>query len=176
MEHSDLRTNTLIIGASQSGLAAAQQCIKKWIKYIIIDAQWSSGETRRNRYTSLELFTPDYLSELPWLRIKSSSKRIKKDEMANYLDAYEKKRNIWARFNTKAEQVTQENNETFITQTSSQEETTTITSSNIILATWAFSQAFIPKVASTLDKSIFQIHSSQYQYPQQLPEGRICVV
>ena len=46
----------------------------------------------------------------------------------------------------------------------------------VIIATGAFQQPFIPSVLANLSSHIFQIHSSQYKSPSQIPKGKVLVV
>jgi putative flavoprotein involved in K+ transport len=52
-----------------------------------------------------------------------------------------------------------------------------LTCDNVVVATGTFGQTpSIPDIATDLDPSIHQLHSSEYQRPEQVPPGRVLVV
>jgi putative flavoprotein involved in K+ transport len=47
---------------------------------------------------------------------------------------------------------------------------------NVVIATGPYQQAAIPNMSSKVPKNIFQVHSSAYRNPNQLPSGAVLVV
>jgi putative flavoprotein involved in K+ transport len=52
----------------------------------------------------------------------------------------------------------------------------TIEAANVVIATGPYQQAAIPAMSSDVPKNIFQVHSSAYRNPNQLPQGAVLVV
>src|SRR4029434_5529322 len=51
-----------------------------------------------------------------------------------------------------------------------------IEAANVVIATGPYQQAVIPNMSSEVPKNIFQVHSSAYRNPAQLPPGAVLVV
>ncbi len=49
-------------------------------------------------------------------------------------------------------------------------------SKRVIIASGAFQRPFIPSISQNLSNELFQIHSSQYQFPKQIPDGPVLIV
>jgi len=97
------QTNTLIIGASISGLASAACLQKQKIEYLIIEKQDTVAAPWRNHYDRLHLHTSKGLSCLPYKKFGSKIPRYPgREEVINYLEDYQKTFNIHPIFNTEA--------------------------------------------------------------------------
>ncbi len=170
--------NTLIIWWGQSGLVAAQQCQEKNINYEVVNASSSAWASWRNRYDSLVLFTPPWLSSLPWLPMNLPfHMRPTKDQMADYLETYEKK--LWLNIvhNTKALSLQQFWNKLFYLQAQRwKQEIIHYTAHKIIVAVWPYTTPFVPEMAEHIDDEVQQIHVSQYKNPSQIPHEDVLIV
>ncbi|CAL1517781.1 NAD(P)/FAD-dependent oxidoreductase [Chitinophaga sp. MM2321] len=103
------QTNTLIIGASISGLASAASLYKHGIEYIIIEKQGQVASPWRNHYDRLHLHTSKIFSNLPYKKFGSSIPRYpSRQQVVDYLDDYQKEFNINPVFNTEAISVKKE--------------------------------------------------------------------
>ena len=60
-----LRTDILVIGAGQAGLATAQALAGAGLQFLMVDSAVAVGDSWRKRYESLTLFTPRSISALP---------------------------------------------------------------------------------------------------------------
>jgi len=58
----------VIIGAGQAGLEIGYYLKKAKRSFAILDGAPAIGETRRQRYDSMTLFTPTVLNDLPGIR------------------------------------------------------------------------------------------------------------
>jgi indole-3-pyruvate monooxygenase len=101
--------NTLIIGASISGLASAASLQKQNIEYIIIEKQNQVAIPWRNHYDRLHLHTSKRFSNLPYKKFGRIIPRYpSKQQVVDYLDDYQKEFNINPVFNTEAISVRKE--------------------------------------------------------------------
>src|SRR3954454_20104278 len=81
--------DVLVIGAGQAGLAAGHALRATGLRYELIESQTRIGDSWRQRYDSLTLFTPRSYSLLPGLAFDGPSEGYaNRDEMAAYLERY----------------------------------------------------------------------------------------
>ena len=103
------QTNTLIIGASISGLASAASLQKQNIEYTIIEKKNQVATPWRNHYNRLHLHTSKRFSNLPYKKFGRAIPRYpSRQQVVDYLDDYQKEFNINPFFNTKAISVKKE--------------------------------------------------------------------
>lgn len=83
------RTDVLVVGGGQAGLAAGYYLKRAGIPFVILDAGERVGDSWRRRWDSLELFTAGRYSALPGLRFPGDEERFAgKADVAGYLDSY----------------------------------------------------------------------------------------
>ena len=128
------QTNTLVIGASISGLASSASLQKQGIDYIIIERQNQAAPAWRNHYDRLHLHTSKRFSNLPYKRFGRNIPRYpSRQQVVDYLDDYRKEFNINPVFNTEALSVKKEA-DYWITETT----TGSFKSKHLIMATGAY--------------------------------------
>jgi putative flavoprotein involved in K+ transport len=163
---------TIIIGAGQAGLAAGYYLSKLDEDFIIVDEKDRIGDSWRLRWDSLLLFTPSQYDGLPGFPFPSKKDKFpSKEEMAGYLETYAGKFNLPVHLNTKVNYLSKSNH-CFEISTSKG----IFTSDRVVVATGTNPKPRIPEFAAEIDRSIFQIHSSQYVNPDSLPPGIVLVV
>ena len=85
----------IIIGGGQSALACAYFLQRSGLNYLVLDDQPTSGGAWLHAWDSLTLFSPAEYSSLPgWMMPKSENKFPLKDEVIDYLKAYEQRYKI----------------------------------------------------------------------------------
>ena len=83
------RIQTVIIGGGQAGLATGYHLAKRGIPFVILDASNRIGDSWRNRWDSLRLFTSARYDGLPGMPFPAPVHEFPtKDEMADYLESY----------------------------------------------------------------------------------------
>jgi putative flavoprotein involved in K+ transport len=83
------RFETVIIGGGQAGLAMGYHLAKRGRPFVILEASQRTGDSWRNRWDSLRLFTPARHDGLPgWSFPAPGWSFPSRDEMADYLEAY----------------------------------------------------------------------------------------
>ncbi|CAM3714372.1 hypothetical protein MALU111345_18745 [Marinicrinis lubricantis] len=151
------RYDAIVIGAGQAGLAAGYHLKKKNRHFLIIDQAEQAGDSWRNRYDTLQLFTPRWYSSLPGLSLLGDPGGYPcKDEMAQYFQNYAEFFQLPIQFKTTVTSLTKVDEEFFI-QTAQGEE---YTASQVIVATGAFHKPFIPEFAKVVPEQMKQLHSS----------------
>jgi cation diffusion facilitator CzcD-associated flavoprotein CzcO len=166
------QTNTLIIGASISGLASAASLQKQNIEYTIIEKQNQVATPWRNHYSRLHLHTNKRISNLPYKKFGRSIPRYpSRQEVVDYLDDYQKEFNINPVFNTEAISVKKEGNY-WITQTTKG----SFKSKWLIMATGVYSK---PKSVEFKGAETFPgkiLHSREYKTGKQFEGQNVLVV
>ncbi|MFC0275041.1 flavin-containing monooxygenase [Metabacillus herbersteinensis] len=164
--------DVLVIGAGQAGLAIGYYLKQTNLTFELIDASVRIGDVWRNRYDSLVLFSPRKYSALPGLAMSGNQKGFPtKDELADYLESYANYFSIPVSLHTKVEKL-EKMDFKFSVKTSKGE----WTANKVVIATGPFQKPNIPIVKGELSKSVFQIHSSEYQRPSVLPAGNVLVI
>ncbi len=128
------QTDSLIIGASISGLAMAASLKKQKIGYIIIEKEKQVATPWRNHYDRLHLHTSKRFSNLPHKKFGRNIPRYpSRQHVIDYLEDYQRTFNINPIFNNEALSVRKEG-EFWITVTTKD----TYTSKYLIMATGAY--------------------------------------
>ncbi|HZJ60043.1 MAG TPA: NAD(P)-binding protein, partial [Chitinophagaceae bacterium] len=82
-----IETNTLIIGASVSGLASAACLQKQDIEHLLIEKAASVASPWRNHYLRLHLHTNKRISSLPYKKFEHEIPRYpSRQQVVDYLD------------------------------------------------------------------------------------------
>lgn len=164
--------DVIIIGAGQAGLAMGYYLQRENDHFVLLDGEERIGDSWRKRYDSLQLFTPRGYSALPGMSLAGKQDGFPtKDEIANYLEAYAKHFSIPVRLQMNVSKI-RKKGDTFEVYTPEE----VLQAKQVIIASGAFQRPFIPSISKNLSNDTFQIHSSQYQSPKQIPEGPVFVV
>lgn len=163
---------TLVIGGGQAGLAAGYFLGRTGQSFRILDVHARTGDNWRSRYDSLVLFTPAGCSSLPGLPFPGDPERYPtKDEVADYLEAYARTLHLPVEHGECVTRV-QRLPGGFEVRTDRH----LWRARQVIVATGPFQAPFVPAFATSLSREVFQVHSSAYRNPAQLPAGRVLVV
>lgn len=112
-----MQTNTLIVGASLSGLAAAASLQQQGIDYIIIEKHNQVASPWHNHYHRLHLHTNKRVSHLPFKKFGKNIPRYpSRQQVIDYVNDYRQAFNIQPVFNTTATSIKKEG-DYWITQT-----------------------------------------------------------
>jgi len=167
-----ITTNTLIVGASLSGLASAA-CLKNYgIDYRIIEKYNHIAPPWHSHYDRLHLHTPKSGSNLPYKPFAKNIPRYpSRLQVLDYLEEYKKTFNIEPQFQTEALNIKRTSG-AWITQTTQDE----FHSQNVIMATGAFSK---PKPLAFPGLETFPgpaIHSSGYKTGKDYQGKKVLVI
>lgn len=163
----------LVIGAGQAGLAAGFFLQSRGISFALIDAAERVGDSWRNRYDSLVLFSSRAYSALPDLPLSGKPEGYPaKNEIADYLEHYARVMRLPLRMN-QAVQSLQRRESEFVAQIAGGER---ISARGVIIAAGAFQRPIVPAFAQTLAPDVRQFTAASYRNPEQLQPGRVLVV
>jgi putative flavoprotein involved in K+ transport len=164
--------DTVVIGGGQAGLAMGYYLARQDRDFVILDAGDSVGQTWRNRWDSLRLFTPAFHDGLPGMPFPAPGNYFPtKDETADYLEAYAKKFALPVRFGRYVDSLAR-HGEGYLVSAGYEHYVT----EHVVVATGPYQHPKIPDFAVRLDPENVQLHSSAYRNPDQLPEADVLVV
>ena len=139
---------------------------------VIADANSEVGDMWRSRWQSLKLFTASQFNNLPGMRFPGDPDTYPtRDEVADFLLAYAARFELPVRLNTEVTRL-RKNDGRYMAETT----TGSIDAEEVVIATGPFQAPFTPGVADQLDPGVTQLHSAEYQAPDDQPEGRVLVV
>lgn len=166
------RFDVIVIGAGQAGLSTGYSLSKTGLSFVILDANERIGDSWRNRWDSLHLFTPAKFNGLPGLRFPSSPNYFpSKDEMGDYLENYAEHFNLPIRTGIKVTGLAKEGDLFCVTSKDQM-----FYAENIVVAMSNFQNPKVPEFAGSLDSNIIQFHSLDYREPSQFQKGGVLVV
>ena len=166
------QTETLVVGASISGLASASSLQKQDIEYIVIEKQSQVAAPWRNHYDRLHLHTNKRVSNLPYKKFDNTIPRYPtRQQVVDYLEDYQKEFNINPVFNTEAKSIRKES-DYWITETTNE----TFKSKYLIMATGPFGK---PKPVNFKGMETFTgriMHSYGYKTGKDFKGQKVLVV
>jgi putative flavoprotein involved in K+ transport len=165
--------HTVVVGGGQAGLAAGYYLSRRKIRFVILDASRQIGDTWRNRWDSLQLFTPAKFSCLPgWpMQSRRNWEFPSKDETADYIEAYARKFNLPVESGVTVNRLAKQAGRYLVSAGDRR-----LLAENVIVATGPYQKPRVPAFSSKLDRDIVQLHSSAYRNPAQLRSGDLLVV
>jgi len=166
------QTNTLIIGASISGLASAACLQKKNVEHIIIEKQGQIASPWRNHYDRLHLHTSKRFSHLPYKKMAGAYPRYpSRLQVIEYLEEYQREFNINPIFNREATSIKRADGHWITTAGED-----TFRSKYLIMATGAYGR---PKPVQFKGMETFPgriLHSYDYRTGQEFKGQHVLVV
>jgi len=169
---SEHQLDTVVVGGGQAGLAMGYYLAAQHRDFVILDAAARVGDTWRNRWDSLRLFTPAFHSGLPGMPFPAPGRSFPtKDQTADYLEAYADRFQLPVRLGRRVESLVRHDGGYLL-----RARTERYAAEHVVVATGPYHHPHIPSFAAALDPTITQLHSSHYRNPDQLPDGDVLVV
>jgi putative flavoprotein involved in K+ transport len=173
MKSTTVRTDTVVVGAGQTGLATAYHLKRHGVSAVVLDEHPRIGDQWRVRYDSLKLNTPARYDALPGMKFPADDDAYPTGgDMADYLAAYVGRFGLDVRHDSHVTSVRRCDDGEFVVATDS----ATFQARNVVIATGCEHHASTPDLANDLDPDIRQLHSSAYHGPKQLLPGPVLVV
>lgn len=170
------RHETVVIGAGQTGLAAAYNLARQGIDFVVLEASERVGDVWRNRYDSLLLYSPAQANALPGLPFPQPRNTFPTGrQMGDYLEAYAAHHRFPVRTGVRADRLRAMGG----TDSAGFEIATSagpMVADQVIVATGVFQRPHVPEFAGQLDSGIRQVHAADYRSPRQLADGPVLVV
>jgi putative flavoprotein involved in K+ transport len=165
--------DTVVIGGGQAGLSMGYHLARKGVQFTILDAHERIGDSWRQRWDSLRLFSPARFDGLNGMPFPADPDAFpSKDQMADYLEAYAARFSLPVRTGVRVERVSRTGDGSFLVSAGNRQ----IQARQVVVAMADFQRPRIPAFAAELDGSIVQFHSSAYRNLGQLRPGGALIV
>lgn len=166
------RINTVVVGGGQAGLSVGYHLAEHGIPFVILDANRRVGDSWRNRWDSLRLFTRAGHAGLHGMRFPAPAHTFPtKDQMADYLEAYATRFDLPVRNEVRVDRVSIRDGRYVVRAGDRRYE-----ADNVVVATGGRQEPRIPSFASEIDANILQLHSCSYRNSGQLRQTDALVV
>jgi putative flavoprotein involved in K+ transport len=162
----------IVVGGGQAGLAVGYHLARCGARFIILDAGTRIGDSWRNRWESLRLFTPARVDALPGMPFPAPDHALPaKGAMADYLEAYVERFKLPVRIGAIADGLDHQDDH-YVVRTAGVH----IEADQVVVATGANQTPRTPTFAAELKPEILQLNAAEYRNPSQLKPGAVLVV
>ena len=164
--------DVIVIGGGQAGLVTGYHLQRAGLRFLILDAAERVGDSWRQRWDSLRLFTPSRYDALSGMKFLGSQWYFPtKNEMASYLEAYAAKFALPMRLRSRVERLSKKD-DVFVLQG----DDFTLRADQVVVAMSSYQRPRVPAFATELKPDIVQLHSFDFRNPAQLGNGGVLVV
>src|SRR5262245_23324084 len=166
------RVGVIVIGGGQAGLSVGYHLKKLGLEFIILDANARVGDSWRQRWDSLRLFTPNRFNGLDGMPFPGPRYAYPtKDEMADYLESYAAHYQLPVLHGVRVTRLWREGNR-YLVDTGSRR----FEADHVVVAMASYQGRKVPAFAKELSTEIVQLHSCEYKSLSQLKPGSVLIV
>jgi putative flavoprotein involved in K+ transport len=168
------KVDTIVVGGGQAGLAMSEHLNDCNVPHLVLERHRIAERWRSERWDSLVANGPAWHDRFPGMEFPDAEPDafVPKEKVADYFVAYAKMIAAPIRCGVEVKKVQRnEGRPGFLVETSHG----LIETNNVVAATGAFQCPVMPALVPK-DSGIFQIHSTAYRKPDQLPKGAVLVV
>ncbi len=166
------RVETVVVGGGQAGLAVGYHLAEQGREFVILEAHDRVGDSWRQRWDSLRLFTPARYDGLPGRPYPAPAWSFPSHaEFADYLDAYAADLGLPVRTGVRVRRLGRDGDGYVVESADERYE-----ARNVVVASGFDRLPRIPAFAADLDPAIRQVHAAGYRNPGQLRDGDVLVV
>ncbi|MDG2114088.1 MAG: NAD(P)-binding domain-containing protein, partial [Actinomycetota bacterium] len=168
-----MHTPVVVIGAGQAGLAMSHHLTGRGIDHVVLDRGEVANSWRTERWDSLRLLTPNWMSRLPGYCYSGQDPDgfMKKDETIALLVGYRRSFDAPVHTHVAVERVNPRNRGFEVVTDQG-----IWSCDSVVAATGASSEPHMPLVATDIPRRIRQLTALQYRNPEQLGEGDVLVL
>jgi putative flavoprotein involved in K+ transport len=163
-----------VIGGGQAGLAMSYHLRQNGIDHVILEKNRIAHAWRTQRWDAFCLVTPNWQCQLPGFPYCGDDPKgfMLRDDIVAYIEAYARHISAPIREGVTVTRLYRDPGGGFALETSAG----AMTADAVVLAVSGYHVPNVPRMAERLDRSVAQLHSSQYRSPDQLPPGEILVI
>ncbi|GAA1975090.1 NAD(P)/FAD-dependent oxidoreductase [Microbacterium pumilum] len=166
--------DTAVIGAGAAGLHVGRLLMDRGMSAELFDAHPRVGDSWRERYRSLRIFSPSRVSSLPGLPLDVGFFRFPTaQQMGDYLERYATRFGIVVRTDAAVAGLTRDDSGRFRLDLANGD---AVLAHRVVVAAGAHRTPKLPEFARDLDPGITQVTSIDYRGPEQLAPGDVLVV
>ena len=163
--------DVVIIGGGQAGLAMGYYLRQQGLRFVIFERGDSIAPAWRERWDSLTLFTPRRYSALPGLPFPGDPDGYpSRNEVIAYLERYAETFELPIDLDSEVRRLSHAGR--LVLEIDGR----IVTADQVVVATGPFQTPLVPKLAQDLDRDVWQVHSTGYRQPGDVPEGTVLVV
>lgn len=169
----DSNVDTVVIGAGQAGLATSYHLTEQGRPHVVLDRGWAGHRWVTERWDSLRLLTPNWMSRLPGWEYTGPDPDgyMTGLDLAEYLAAYGDFFDAPVREETTVTAVAPADGEYHVYT-----DRGTWRAASVVVATGHCDLPAVPGMAGRLAPSLLQLTTATYGRPSDLPDGRVLVV
>jgi putative flavoprotein involved in K+ transport len=169
------RRDTVVVGAGQTGLAVSLGLTRRGVDHVVLERGRLAERWRSERWDSLTLLTPNWMSQLPGFPYQGSDPDgfDARAEYVRHLEAYARSFAAPVRGGTTVRRVARASDGRQFTVATSRG---SYEARNVVVATGPFHEPVTPPFAASVPASVVQLHSSAFRNARQLPDGAVLVV
>ena len=171
---SDESHNIVIIGAGSAGLATSYFLTERNIAHVVLERGLVGNTWDVERWDGFHLVNPNWAVRLPGFHYSGTEPDgyLSKIETVDYLQNYAKHFGAPVRTGVDIANLERVGHRYLLTSSSGERHRARC----VVVATGAFGVPKIPNYATSLSRSISQIHSADYKNPASLAQGGVLVV
>lgn len=165
--------SVVIIGAGHAGLAMSRCLTERSIDHVVLERGEVANSWRHERWDSLKLLTPNWLTRLPGCRYQGADPDgfMSAPEVADFIRGYADLVSAPVQADTTVQSVTPAEDGYQL-----QTDRGPWRARCVVLASGAFQVPSLPSAAAAVPKQIQQLTAKSYRNPAQLPDGGVLVV
>ena len=167
------RTDVIVIGGGQAGLAMSRHLSQRGIDHVVFERRRLAERWRSERWDSLRLLTPNWYSRLPDWRYRDVDPDgfMTMPAVVRYFEDYSRAISAPVETDTEVHRVEACDGGYRVVTDSD-----VWRARGVVIATGENNTPLVPAMANSISPSIHQIVPSAYRNPSQLPDGGVLVV
>jgi putative flavoprotein involved in K+ transport len=168
------RTDTVVVGAGQAGLAMSWYLRGAGRDHVVLDRRSTLGGGWQDRWDEFCLVSPNWTASLPGAPYDGGDPDgfMPRDEIVGTIARYATRIDAPVLLDTTVERLTRRADERFHLVTSRG----TVVAERVVVATGAFHVPHVPAAARSLSPRVLSLHSQNYRREADLPSGAVLVV
>lgn len=167
------RIETVVIGAGQAGLATSYHLRQRGREHVVLE-RGRVGETwRSERWDNFVLNTPNWAQQLPGFEYRGPDpdRFAPLAEVIAYLEGYARAIDAPVRSGVAVVRVRRSDGRMLVDTSVG-----VIEANNVVVAAGAYQRPTANPLSQAIPTGVFQLHTSEFRRPEQLPSGGILVV